>query len=72
MCQSKLSNVLCSPAEIQSLIEILKQNKSSGPDGISNKMLKPVAKDVSFPLGKLFNRSSSKYKFPERWKKYIV
>ena len=35
------------PEEIQSLIEILNSNKASGPDGISNKMLKPVAKEVS-------------------------
>ena len=41
----------------QSLIEILNPNKTSGPDGISNKMLTPVAKEVSVPLSIFFNRS---------------
>ena len=44
-CQSKLLNISCTASNIQSLIEILNQNKACGPNGIiSNKMLKPVAK----------------------------
>ena len=41
---------MCTPEEIQSLIEILNSNKASGPDGISNKMFKPVAKEESVSL----------------------
>ena len=48
-CQNKLLTISCTPAEIQSLIEILNPNKANGPDGISNKMLKPVAKEISVP-----------------------
>ena len=67
-CQNKLTSILCTPEEIQSLIEILNPNKASGPDGISNKMLKPVAKEVSVPLSILFNRSFREGRFTDIWK----
>ena len=67
-CLSKLSNIVCTPDEIKCLIGILNPNKASGPDGISNKILKPVAKGVTFPLSILFNRSFREGKFAERWK----
>ena len=67
-CQNKLLTISCTPTEIQSLIEILNPNKASGPDGISNKMLKPVAKEISVPLNILFNRSFREGKFSETWK----
>lgn len=35
-CQNKLTSIVCTPEEIQSLIEELNPNKASGPDGISN------------------------------------
>ena len=56
-CQNKLTSIVCTPEEIQALTEILNPNKARGPDEISNKMLKPVLKEVSVPLGILFNRS---------------
>ena len=67
-CPNKISKIACTPDEIQSLIEILNPNKASGPDGISNKMLKPVAKQVSVSLNILFNRSFREGKFPKYWK----
>ena len=71
-CQTKLLNIVCTPEEIQSLIEILNSNKASGPDGISNKMLKLVAKEVSGLLSILFNRSFSGGwgELGESWKYY--
>ncbi|MCG7877681.1 MAG: reverse transcriptase domain-containing protein [Candidatus Thiodiazotropha endolucinida] len=67
-CQNQLLNISCTASEIQSLIEILNPNKASGPDGINNKMLKPVAKEISVPLSILFNRSFREGKFSEIWK----
>ena len=40
----------------------------TGPDEISNKMLKAVAKEVSVPLNILFNRSFREGKFSNIWK----
>ena len=53
-CQNQLLNISCTASEIQSLIEILNPNKACGPDGISDKMLKLVAKEISVPLSILF------------------
>ena len=66
--QNKLTSIVCIAEEIQSLIEILNPNKASGPDGISYKMLKPVAKEVSVPLSILFNRSFREGRFADIWK----
>ena len=46
----------------------MNSNKASGPDEIRNKMLKPVAKEVSLPISILFNRSFREEKFAEIWK----
>ena len=67
-CLNRLSNISCSVDEIKTLIDILNPNKASGPDGISNKMLKPVAQEVAQPLSILFNRSFREGKFAESWK----
>ena len=44
-------------------------NKASGPDGIRNKMLKPVSKEIPVPLSILFNRSFMDGKFSKLWKR---
>ena len=49
-CQNRLARTECPSHEIQTLIELSNPNKATGPDEISNKMLKAVAKDVSVPL----------------------
>ena len=55
--QSSISNITCTASEISNLIEILNPNKATGPDNISNRMLKAVAHEISVPLSILFNRS---------------
>ena len=67
-CDNRLNNIECTSNEIQTLIELLNPNKATGPDGISNKMLKAVAKEVSVPLNILFNRSFREGKFTNIWK----
>ena len=63
-----MTSIVFTQEEIQSLIEILNPNKASGPDGISNKMLKPVAKEVSVPVSILFSRSFREGRFADIWK----
>ena len=67
-CQNRLARIGCTFHEIQTLIELLNPNKATGPDEISNKMLKAVAKEVSVPLNTLFNRSFREGKFSDIWK----
>ena len=67
-CRNKLTSIVCTAEEIQSLIKKLNPNKANGPDGISNKMSKPVAKEVSVPLSILFNRSFREGRFADIWK----
>ena len=43
-CQNRLSSITCIAHEVATLIELLNPNKATGPDGISNKMLKAAAK----------------------------
>ncbi|MCG8095193.1 MAG: hypothetical protein JAZ17_16505 [Candidatus Thiodiazotropha endolucinida] len=65
---SSLSDIICTPDEITDLILILNPNKATGPDAISNRMLKAVAREVSIPLSIIFNRSFSEGCFAEIWK----
>ena len=56
-CPNTLSDISCTAPEIEILINSLNPNKATGPDNISNRMLKAVAKEISVPLSILFNRS---------------
>ena len=65
--QNRLSRIVCTSNEIEILVGLLNPNKATGPDEISNKMLKAVAKEISIPLNILFN---SKYSFV--WRRWAV
>ena len=54
--------------EIKYVIINLDPNKASGPDLISNKMIKQVATAISKPLKIIFNRSLNESVFPDLWK----
>ena len=71
-CQSLLIDIECSPDEIETLIKLLNVNKATGPDIISNKMLKSVSEEISVPLSILFNRSFREGKFTQAWIKANV
>lgn len=58
----------CTSGEIQSLIEILKANKASEPNGISKKMLK----GISVPLNIFVDCSFKEGKFVVIWKQSNV
>ena len=60
--------LLCSEGEVFDLISSLDASKSSGPDGISARMLKEVSSSVTPPLTKLFNLSLSTGILPDSWK----
>ena len=51
--------------EVVDMLETLNMHKASGPDGISNKTMKSVAKAIAKPLTSLYNRLLINGQFPE-------
>lgn len=75
MCSSgnlNLSSCRFSPVEVYDLIDGLKSNFSSGPDGIPAIILKRCVSSLSAPLCSLFNVSVGSGHFPEYWKSSFV
>ena len=67
------SDLLCTFENIIQLISQLPTHTSTGPDGISSKMLKATTYSISVvPLCKLFNLSLSSDVFPMDWKTSLV
>ena len=61
-------DLLCTTEEVLSYIQALDANKTSGPDGISTRMLKNAALSIAPSLAKLFNISIQLGCFPTCWK----
>ena len=67
-----LEDNLCTEAEVFDLLSSLDTTKSSGPDGVSAKMLKFTATSITPSVTKLFNLSISKCRVPSMWKKSAI
>ena len=52
------------PTELENIINTLEPKKSSGHDGISNKLIKQLSKSISYPLTLIFNQSLQTGVFP--------
>ena len=57
--------------EVESLRRI-NTHQSSGPDGVGNWVLKHLAKPLSGPDSKLFNKLLQTGRFPTQWKQANV
>ena len=66
--ESVLSQIQFSESEVKDILNILKINKATGPDGISNRVLKHTSKSIAKPLSKLFNLSLEQRIYPNLWK----
>ena len=64
----EFSQVEILDSEVTDVLKILKTNKATGPDGISNKMLKSTCNTICIPLTKLFNLSLRGSSYPKLWK----
>ena len=62
------AELLCDEAEVYDLILSLDPTKSTGPDGISVKMLKGTIDAIVPSLTRIFNLSLSTGTFPNSWK----
>ena len=54
--------------EIYGILIHLDTSKATGPDGISNRLLKEASVSIAEPLSRLFNYSLSIGRFPDVWK----
>ena len=54
--------------EVETMLKSLQLCKATGPDAINNRVLKKLAKPLSFPLSDLFNFSLTSGKVPLIWK----
>ena len=60
--------MLITPAMIVTKIKKLKDSKSPGIDGITPKLLKEIAEEISVPLAIMFNLYLRKGTVPHKWK----
>ena len=52
-----LSNIILSPLEVESVLKTLPIAKASGPNGLSNRILRELSEELSIPYCSLFNQS---------------
>ena len=67
-CDSSCRFSTVSTFTVYSLLCALDVKKAVGPDGLSARFLKEIAKEITVPLTKLFNKSLETGVFPSDWK----
>ena len=55
--QTQLNRIIITPLEVESILKTLKLGKASGPNGLNNRVLKELSKELSSPLCSLYNQS---------------
>ena len=70
--EHSLNFLSSSPFKVETMLKSLQLGKATGPDAINNRVLKELAKPLSFPLSDLFNFSLTSGKVPLIWKVAIV
>ena len=66
--QSRLTDIEFTPYQVQQIISKLPVNKASGPDLVSNQLLKCTSDTICEPLAIIFNKSLSSCTYPQAWK----
>ena len=69
---SELDIVILTADEVRSVLKSLPIGKASGPDDISNRILKELADQIAIPLTSIFNQSIADGKVPKDWKEAHV
>ena len=67
-----LSSLTVIPNEVKIPLEALPVGKATGPNGISNRMLKEISKEICFPLAAFFNHSFSSGEVPDAFEESDV
>ena len=67
-----LNSIILSPLEVESVLKSLPIAKASGPDGLSNRVLRELSKELSVPYCSLFNQSLRAGTVPSSYKEANV
>ena len=67
-CHTQLNRIIITPLEVESLLKTLKLGKASGPNGLNNRVLKELSKELYLPLCSLFNQSLNYGVLPASYK----
>ena len=65
---TQLDRIVITPLEVESILKTLKLGKASGPNGLNNRVLKELSKELSLPFSSLFNESLQRGIFPASYK----
>ena len=69
---SHLDNIVFTKLEVESVLKTLVVGKASGPNGLSNRILRELASEISTPFCALFNQSLRTGSFPTPYKEANV
>ena len=69
---SELSFIHITPDEVETVLKFLPLGKAAGPDGINNRVLRELSRELSSPFCCLFNHSLQIGEFPDNWKRSHV
>ena len=69
---SELSSLHHTPNEIKTVLKSLPVGKAADPDGINNRILRELSRELSVPFCCLFNCSLQIDEFPDCWKRAHV
>ena len=69
---SHLDNIVFTKLEVESVLKTLVVGKASGPNGLSNRILRELASEISAPFCALFNQSLRTGSFPTPYKEANV
>ena len=72
LTRNKVSDIVCSPQKVMNILKSLDVTKATGPDKISNSILKHCASTLCHPLSEIFNLGFSSGTFPIKWKEAHV
>ena len=68
----EMDDMIFSTNKINEIIDQLSNSTAAGPDGLSQRIIKEVSKQISYPLCKLFKKSMETSQIPNEWKQANV
>ena len=72
MLESELSSIVLTTDEVDSILKILPVGKATGPNGLSNRILRELSHELSIPYCSLFSQSLDTGNVPRSYKEANV